>query len=250
MFTINYQRDLDSDFPDLGSNLIAISQESSTDGLERGIVLFDDGIKMEVIGTGGAVTSDILLTAYHNLGYDQRYGFHPNTYGNIEYSHVKYIAHSHPQANILDENKQGRPSGADVSFGNTADYGVSKDLIGGKPHYVVSPTHVYCMNFSKDDRIITSYRIDIRVPVTPVQMEVSFYGRWNWKKQPNGTVNILYVSDDHYDPEELRPVFGQPNIIIEQTLEPIPDITQDNAKVTIDENGTITIESNENVGER
>jgi len=240
--TIQYDRQLIADFPDLPNNLQLIWEASNNDGKEHMVFVFDDDVKMEVIGTDGMVTHTLVKAEYTKPnGLSLVYGEDLNTFGRVNYSRIKYSAHTHPL--VSKENEQGRPSGKDVSRGAEADYGVTKTLMGNKPHYVISPTHIYCINYTKDSRTITSYRTDIRVPITPVDMEVSFAGKWNWSKAPDGVITYIYVSDDHYVPEELSPAYEPPNVIIENTGE-LKDFENIEGGIIIDESGT-TIQTNQ-----
>lgn len=115
----------------------------------------------------------------------------------------KFTAHTHPPS-YTDAHK--RPS--------DGDYSILKNFI--TLHYVIDETYIHCISFNVDKNN-------------------GFYGKWN--KETN-----TYISDEHYNIEDMKITFGDGVKHIEQE-EQSNNEYKDTAQFKIQNDGTIILES-------
>jgi len=238
-----HERNIDLDFTGLSERLIKLF----TDGLplvkEIFLVVFDDGQEMEVTGSDIAVSGQEVHNKYVELGYDTKYGLGDSSkFGQVNYTRVKYVAHRHV---AVSSPNQSRPSGKDTTDGHDADYELTK-LFMGIPHYVVSGKYFHCMNFSKDDRVVSGSG--------GIQIDVSWYGTWEWGKvfpvtieQIERTEKVTYIADEHFNPDFPDGQFG--GVILEDNTKNKDDVPTGNlntevATVNMYQDGSIELISN------
>lgn len=224
-----YDRLLNSDFKDLQIRLSSLYDVFNVQ--ERFMVVFDDNLDWVFDGgaVGEVVPSEVKHAYLNSVA--STYGSGENIFG-INFSRVLYVAHTHPFI-----TGKYRPSGGDFLEGG-GDYEITKLYIPC-PHYVVDSKYIYCLDYEKDSQVITNRGVDV---------PVSFAGRWEWQKfiEGQGFVpmkNSIYISDEHFDPEDPDGVGYRVIDDDTQHSDTVPEgtLTVETGILEIDQNGTIEL---------